>query len=104
MAAMNKRAIFALFLCATVLCTTLIFAQSDNSARQKLVAGLNAQANVQLAERAQSVAKVQTRADLEKRKELVRRKILALIGGLPARSSSIAVKQFGTLSGNGFRI
>lgn len=84
--------------------TVSIFAQSDNSARERLIASLNAQANVQLAERAQSVAKVQTRADAEKRKDLVRRKILALIGGLPAHPSSITAKQFGTLSGDGFRI
>ena len=96
---LNKKVNVALFLCAV-----WIFAQSDNSAREKLIASLNAQANVQLAERAKAVAKVQTRADAEKRKDLVRRKILALIGGLPAHPSSITAKQFGTLSGDGFRI
>lgn len=96
---MNKRTIFALFLCAA-----WIFAQSDNSARQKLIASLNAQANVQLAERAQSVGKILTRADAERRKDLVRHKILDLIGGLPAHPSSVTAKQFGTLSGAGFRI
>jgi cephalosporin-C deacetylase-like acetyl esterase len=96
---MSKRAIVGLFLCAV-----WIFAQSDNSARQKLIASLNAQANVQLAEREKAVAKVQTRADAEKRKDLVRRKILGLIGGLPVHPSSITAKQFGTLSGDGFRI
>jgi cephalosporin-C deacetylase-like acetyl esterase len=95
----NKKATLAMFLCAM-----RIFAQSDNSAREKLIASLNAQANVQLAERAKAVARVQTRADAEKRKDLVRRKLLALIGGLPARPSSIETKQFGTLSGSGFRI
>jgi cephalosporin-C deacetylase-like acetyl esterase len=96
---LNKKATVALFLCAL-----WIFAQSDNTAREKLIASLNAQANVQFAERAQSVAKIQTRADAEKRKELVRRKILDLIGGLPAHPSSVTAKQFGTLSGDGFRI
>jgi cephalosporin-C deacetylase-like acetyl esterase len=96
---MCKRVVVAVFLCAV-----WIFAQSENSAREKLIASLNAQANVQLAERAQSVAKIQTRADAEKRRDLVRRKILSLIGGLPAHPSSITAKQFGTLSGAGFRI
>ncbi len=96
---MSKRTIAAVLLCAT-----WMFAQSDNSARQKLIASLNAQANVQLAERAQSVAKVLTRADAEKRKDLVRHKILDLIGGLPKHSSSVTAKQFGTLVGVGFRI
>jgi hypothetical protein len=96
---MNKRAILALFLCAT-----WIFAQSDNSAREKLIASLNALANSQLAERAQSVGKILTRADAERRKDLVRRKILELIGGLPAHPHSITAKQFGMLSGDGFRI
>jgi cephalosporin-C deacetylase-like acetyl esterase len=101
---LNKKLIVGLFLCATFLCTTLLFAQSDNSAREKLIASLNAQANVQLGERAQSIAQIQTRADAKKRKDLVRRKVLALIGGLPAHPSSITAKQFGTLSGVGFRI
>jgi cephalosporin-C deacetylase-like acetyl esterase len=95
----NKKTTVALFVWAA-----WIFAQSDNSARQKLIASLNAQANVQLAQRVQAVAKVQTRADAEKRKDVVRRTILDLIGGLPAHPSSIAAKQFGTLSGDSFRI
>jgi len=96
---MNKRAIFALFLC-----TVWTFAQSDNSAREKLIASLNTLANVQLAERGKSIAKILTLADAEKRKDLVRHKILDLIGGLPAHPRSVAAKQFGTLSGTGFRI
>src|SRR5689334_17569717 len=99
MAAMSKRAMLAQLLFAG-----WVFAQSDNTARQKLIASLNAQANIQLADRAKAVAKVKTHADAEKRKDLVRRKILELIGGLPARSGAVAVKQFGTLSGVGFRI
>ena len=34
----------------------------------------------------------------------VRQQILSLIGGLPAHSGPVAVKQFGSLSGDGFRI
>jgi cephalosporin-C deacetylase-like acetyl esterase len=96
---MSKRATAALFLSLG-----LLFAQSDNSAREKLIASLNALADVQLAERAQSIDKVLTRADAERRKDLVRRKILGLIGGLPARPTSVTSKEFGTLSGDGFRI
>lgn len=96
---LNKKATLVLLLSAA-----WIFAQSDNSARQKLIASLNAQADVQLAERATAVARVQTRADAERRKDLVRRKVLALIGGLPAHPNSITAKQFGTLVGVGFRI
>jgi cephalosporin-C deacetylase-like acetyl esterase len=95
---MSKRASVALLLCAM-----WIFAQ-DNSARQKLITSLDAQADIQLAEREKTVAKIQTRADAERRKDLVRRKILDLIGGLPSHPSSITAKQFGTLSGDGFRI
>src|SRR6266404_2722525 len=99
MAAMSMRATIAFFLCAV-----WISAQSDNSARQELIASLDAVANVQLAERAKSIAKIRTRADMEKRKALVRRQILDLIGGLPAHPSPVTAKQFGTLSGEGFRM
>ena len=55
-----------------VLCAVCISAQSDNSARQKLIASLDALANSQLAERANSIGKIQSRADAEKRKALGR--------------------------------
>jgi cephalosporin-C deacetylase-like acetyl esterase len=79
-------------------------AQSDNSAREKLIHSLDDLAMKQLAERAAAVAKIQTRAEAEKRKDLVRGKILDLIGGLPSHQGQVPVKQFGTLAGDGFRI
>ena len=76
----------------------------DNSARQKLIQTLDAIANQQLAERAEAVARIQTRADAEKRKTEVRERILSLIGGLPEHHGPVAVKQFGSLAGDGFRV
>src|SRR5258706_2287856 len=99
MASMSKRAAIAFFLCAV-----WTFAQSDNSARQQVIASLDKLAILQLAERAASVGKIQTRADAERRKDQVRGKVLDLIGGLPAHPTSIAAKEFGTVSGTGFRI
>jgi cephalosporin-C deacetylase-like acetyl esterase len=76
----------------------------DNSARQKLIETLDAIANQQLAERAEAVARIQTQADAERRKKQVRERILGLIGGLPEHRGPVAVKQFGTLTGDGFRV
>lgn len=83
------------------------FAQApapDNSARKKLIETLDGIANEQLAERASTVAHIQTRADAEKRKAQVRETILRLIGGLPEHHGPVAVKQFGSLFEDGFRI
>jgi len=92
------------FICAAILIASSALAQTDNSARDKLIQSLDDLATKQLAKRAQAMAKIQTRAEAEKRKDLVRRKILDLIGGLPAHQGPVAVKQFGTLAGDGFRI
>src|SRR5579863_5450937 len=78
--------------------------QTDNSARQKLIENLDNLAKTQLEERARNVAKIQTRADAEKRRTEVRKKILDLIGGLPEREGPVSVKQFGTLTADGFRV
>lgn len=86
----------------------LAAAQSDNSARQKLIENLDAIADTQLAARAATMAKVRTRADAERHKQLVRGEILDSIGGLPAHRGPVAVKQFGTVASvaadAGFRI
>jgi cephalosporin-C deacetylase-like acetyl esterase len=87
-----------------VFCVVWAAAQSDNGARQKLIETLDDIANKQLAERAQKVAGIQTRAAFEQRKAQVRAKILELIGGLPDRRGPVAVKQFGSLAGDGFRV
>jgi cephalosporin-C deacetylase-like acetyl esterase len=76
----------------------------DNSARQKLIETLDGIANQQLAERAEAVARIQTRAEAERRKTQVREKILGLIGGIPEHHGAVAVKQFGSLTGDGFRV
>jgi cephalosporin-C deacetylase-like acetyl esterase len=77
---------------------------NDNEARQKLVETLDDIANKQLAERAQTVAGIQTRAAFDQRKVQVRAKILELIGGLAEHRGPVAVKEFGSLTGDGFRI
>ena len=79
-----------------------LIAQTDNSAREKLIQSLDDLALKQLAERAQAMAKIQTREEAEKRKALVRRKILDLIGGLPAHQGPVAVKA--VRNGGGRRI
>src|SRR5579862_912755 len=87
-----------------ILCVGRATAQSDNKARQQLIETLDRIANKQLAERAQRVAAIQTRAAFDQRKAQVRATILELIGGLPERRGPVAVKEFGSLTGDGFRV
>jgi len=87
-----------------VFCALWAAAQSDNVARQQLIETLDQIANKQLAERARKVAGIQTRAAFDQRKAQVRAKILELIGGLPERRGPVAVKEFGSLAGDGFRV
>ncbi len=79
-------------------------AQNDGAARQQLIERLDAIANRQLEERAQKVAAIQSRGAFEQRKAQVRAKILELIGGLPEHRGPVAVKKFGSLAGDGFRV
>ena len=72
--------------------------------RQQLIEDLDSLANTQLAAREQSIAKIQTPANAGQRRVAVRRKILGLMGDLPEHQGPLAVKQFGTLKGDGFRI
>ena len=78
--------------------------RQNQEARQKLISYLDGIAGSQLAARKQAIAQIQTRADAERRKAMVREKILRLIGGLPESHGPVAVKQFGTISGDGFRV
>jgi cephalosporin-C deacetylase-like acetyl esterase len=78
--------------------------QADNRARQKLIDALDREAFTQLQSRAQTIAKIQSRADADRRKSQVRKKILDLIGGLPEHRGKVAVKEFGTLEEDGFRV
>jgi cephalosporin-C deacetylase-like acetyl esterase len=86
------------FFLATMLC-----AQSDD-ARQKLVAALNQIGLRQAQERAVAVARIQTPADLQHRRDDVRSRLLPLIGGVPEAGKRVAVRAFGSVEGDGFRV
>ena len=72
--------------------------------REQLIQYLDNLAGAQLQQRQQAISQVHSRADADRRKAMVRQKILQLIGGLPERSGRVAVKQFGSISGDGFRV
>lgn len=61
-------------------------------------------ANEQLDQRAKTVAAIGTREQAEQRQHEVRRKILELIAGPMPATGPVPVKEFGTLSGDGFRV
>jgi dienelactone hydrolase len=79
---------------------TLLPAQT----RQQVIDQLDQIAFNYLKSRQQTVAAIQTRATAEQRREMVRRKVIELIGGLPESSGPVAVKSFGAIEGDGFRI
>jgi len=91
-------------LVAVLLLSTLSFAQQPNDARAKLYAYIDDLAHQRLAARATEIAKIHTRSDADRRKAAVRERILRLIGGLPERRGAVAVKAFGSVSGEGFRV
>lgn len=72
--------------------------------RPPLIAHLDSVAQAQLKERAAAVARIQTRADAERRRASVRQTVLRLIGGLPTARRPPAVRRFGTLEEEGFRV
>jgi cephalosporin-C deacetylase-like acetyl esterase len=76
----------------------------DQAGRQKLIAYLDAIAESQLAARKQAIAQIHTAAEADRRKAMVHDKLLALIGGLPERHGKPAVKLFGTMPADGFRV
>jgi cephalosporin-C deacetylase-like acetyl esterase len=76
----------------------------EQEGRQKLIAYLDGIAETQLATRKQAIAQIQTAAEADRRKAMVREKLLQLIGGLPERHGSPAVKTFGTMAADGFRV
>jgi len=91
--------------CAALLLVSVsLLGQAPNDARAKLYAYIDDLAHRHLATRAQAIARIQTRSDADRRKSAVREKILRLIGGLPERRGPVAVKEFGTVSGDGFRV
>jgi len=88
--------------CAVVVAGSL--AAQSGDARARLIAYLNGLAQTHLDARKQAVAQLRTRADAERRKTEVRGKILQLIGGLPERHGTPAVKTFGAVSADGFSV
>jgi cephalosporin-C deacetylase-like acetyl esterase len=79
-------------------------AADSGDARPQLIQYLNGLAQTHLDSRKAEIAKITTRADAERRKALVKRKILSLIGGLPEHRGPVAVKEFGTVTADGFRL
>jgi cephalosporin-C deacetylase-like acetyl esterase len=72
--------------------------------RQQLYRYLDGIARERLEHRKQDIARIETRGGAERRRTQVREKILRLIGGLPERRGPVAVKEFGTLSADGFHV
>src|SRR5690348_4166592 len=88
-------------LCGTALAAS--FAYADG--RQEVNARLNSMANRYLQQRAETIAKIQTRAEAERRQNEVRAKILSMIGGLPETRAALNAKLVGSaLQRDGFRI
>src|SRR5215471_13842728 len=79
-------------------------AAESGDARGQLIQRLNGLAQTYLDARKAELAKVTTKADAERRKAIVKRKILSLIGGLPEHRGPVAVKEFGTVTADGFRV
>ncbi|HLQ76173.1 MAG TPA: acetylxylan esterase, partial [Terriglobia bacterium] len=93
------------FLAAGILLPVVwLAAQTSVSPREQLIRYLDGIAKTQLDARAASVAQIKTRADADRRKTAVREKILNLIGGLPDHKGGVAVKEFGSVSAEGFRV
>jgi cephalosporin-C deacetylase-like acetyl esterase len=93
---------FQLLLAAGILASS--FAADSDEPRAQLIRYLNSIANSHLDQRRQTISQLHSRTDAEHRQTAFREKILSLIGGLPAHSGPVAVKQFGTLPGDGFHV
>ncbi len=89
-----------------ILCAiaALLLPAQNVEPRQQMIDYLDGIALTQLKARQQAVAVIQTRAAAEQRREMVRHKIIELIGGLPRSSGPVAVKSFGAIAGDGFRV
>jgi cephalosporin-C deacetylase-like acetyl esterase len=93
-----RRAVFA-----AVVASIACLAQTDD-ARQALIRDLNVTGTRQVKARAVEVARINTKAAAEQRKRDVRSKLANLIGGIPEPGKQVAVRQFGSVQGDGFRI
>jgi cephalosporin-C deacetylase-like acetyl esterase len=112
----SKFTLAAIFLAATLL-PSAIYGQApptrkpainpnspENLARTQLNQYLNALADQEEAARAKTIAAIKTPAQARARQTEVRKKILALIGGLPTERTPLNAKSLGTWQGDGFRI
>lgn len=73
-------------------------------ARGQLYRYIDSIARQQLDTRRRTIAQIRTREAAIRRQNEVREKILKLMGGLPERASKVEVKEFGSVSGDGFRM
>src|SRR5262249_42208705 len=101
---MDKSSNLSRLVVVTMLPILWLSAQTNNDARNQLYRYIDGIARTRLEARKQLVAQIRTPANVEHRKKEVREKILRLIGGLPERRGPVAVKEFGKLSADGFRV
>jgi cephalosporin-C deacetylase-like acetyl esterase len=87
-----------------VLCVPGQTAQNSNDARSQLYSYIDGIARTHIQKRQERIAQIVTRDAAERRKSETREKILRLIGGLPEHTGSVAVKEFGSVPANGFRV
>lgn len=73
-------------------------------ARSQLHRYIDSIARAQLEARRNTMMLVRTRESADRRQAEVREKVLKLIGGLPVRDGPVAVKEFGSIAGDGFRM
>jgi cephalosporin-C deacetylase-like acetyl esterase len=92
----------------TLVClSTALLAQApaaDSSARDRLHQYIDGLARIDLAARTEAVAVLRTRQDAERRRAETREKLRRLIGGLPDHAGRVAVKEFGSVMGDGFQV
>src|SRR5271170_6047008 len=93
---------FQLVIAAGILASS--FAAESDEPRALLILYLDSIADSHLEQRRNAISQISTRAAAEHRQTAFREKVLSLIGGLPSHSGPVAVKQFGTLTGDGFRV
>jgi cephalosporin-C deacetylase-like acetyl esterase len=92
------------FAAVALLCLVAPVGAQTEDSRQVLIAYLNGLAFSKLEVRKQAVSAIGTSAEADKRKAANRATVLRLIGGLPERRGAAAVKEFGSLPGDGFRV
>lgn len=81
----------------------VVFPRAGEGPHDQLTLRLNELGRRQLAERARTVAGIQTRQEAERRQKQVREKILRLIGGLPSERGPLNTRQLGTVDRGDYR-